>query len=709
MWREMFSYSLNPEIFFDADNLWTVVGFGPSDARETTGRRSASETRRQAEARWQSLAAGLTKQQRTLASTFIMEQSAPMAAALGATVHNLSAPGVFELPEQLSAMALLADDVGAGVAHRSRADAFRTIARLYGVDLAAMAPYELSLDRRINEQMFRLPAALLAFSRRSDRFKAELIGADLALREIGCLVPWSFAAKALTSPDWSRLDMACAQTPDSLPERETPLTVSRAIVQALADVPGQKEKLDTGAALLLDLYEQWDRTLHDLTVARLDPRLSMALLLQAKAREASVYHANFKLEGRTLRAWLDEAQTDPLPLLDALGESCLICKGAPERSPIATQMLDYGGPMFRVFKDSEIKIIRDWIGDLGQSDAWFLPESRREVLDRLSSAFVTPRSAIGQGVATVGITPTSIRQAYFMLQGRALPPTTRAFAADYCNFWLAKAEACVEKTKRSLPTHWQPGLMREWLLDTHRRHAERFEENLETAVPSREAVIAQALQLAPLTLIDGAWLQGYTDVSLAASRTGAPLFKTYWDELGNGSWKMNHPKVYRDVLAAMGKHLPPTGSLDFAFHPDLKDESFGLPVFWLAIGKFPLRYRAEILGLNLAMELSGVGGTYRDAQRFLKHHDLPTIFVDLHNAIDNVSDGHAAWAADAIDLHISALEDRGEAAQFWGRVRNGYEALEPIISICGGLDYFQTRSERADCRISAAEALHHAF
>ena len=347
--------------------------------------------------------------------------------------------------------------------------------------------------------------------------------------------------------------------------------------------------------------------------------------------------------------------------------------------------------------------------DNDRDDSWFLPESRVDVLRRLSPAFVQPRSAVGRGEPTLGVTPRSVREAYFALQGRALAPATRAFAADYCNFWLAKAATCIGKTERSLPSRWQPGLMREWLLEAHARHAERFERTCADAIPTREAVIDQSLQLAPLTLIDGAWLQGYADVALAASRTGAPLFKTYWDELGNGNWERNHPKVYRDVLLAMGKELPPTGSLDFAFHAELKTESFRLPVFWLAIGKFPLRYRHEILGLNLAMELSGVGGTYRNAQRFLRHHDFPTLFVELHNSIDNVSEGHAAWAVDAIDAHIAAIEDCEEAAQSWVRICGGYEALEPIGDICGSLDYFHKSSRHSDPKATAREALHHAL
>lgn len=709
MWRELFSYSLNPEIYFDAENLWTTVGANALPCGRSASPKRATEVRRIGEQRWEWLATHTTESQRIRASSFVLEQSAAMAAALGATVHNLSAPGVFEVPVQLSAMALLADDVGGGIAHRARADAFRAIARRHGVELAARAPYELSQDRRVNEGMLRLPAVLLALSRRSDRFTPELIGADLALRELGMLAPWCFAEKVLVAPEWSRLDMAVAQTSDCLPEGETPLSCALSIVQQLSSHSGVAARIETGIALLLALYEEWERLLHDLTVAHLDSHLSMALLLQSKAREASVYHDCFKLDGRTLREWFSDALTDPLPLLNAIGQNrSLVCKGVPKRSPLATWLLDHGGPMFRVFASDDIKTIHDWIGDLGQADTWFLAESREDVLRRLSPAFLQPRLPVGRGALTLGFVPASVREAYFTLQGRALAPATRAFAADYCEFWLSKAKACVDKTPRSLPSHWQPGLLREWLLDVHARQADRFEAGRGGTVPSREAVIEQSLQLAPLTLIDGAWLQGYTDVALAASGVGANLFKTYWDELGNGKWQHNHPKVYRDVLAAMGKRLPPTGSLEFAFHPDLRSESFRLPVFWLAVGKFPLRYRPEILGLNLAMELSGVGGAYRSAQCFLRYHKLPTTFVDLHNTIDNVSNGHAALAVDAINTCIAAIEGADEAARFWIRVRNGYEALEPISHVCGTLDYFRVATQRSS-KATALETLHHAF
>jgi hypothetical protein len=73
-----------------------------------------------------------------------------------------------------------------------------------------------------------------------------------------------------------------------------------------------------------------------------------------------------------------------------------------------------------------------------------------------------------------------------------------------------------------------------------------------------------------------------------------------------------------------------------------------------------------------------VGGTYRSARRFLRHYGFSTAFVDLHNTIDNVSTGHSAWAADAIDAYMRALPTAQAVAEQWQRVRVGYESLAPM-------------------------------
>jgi hypothetical protein len=199
-------------------------------------------------------------------------------------------------------------------------------------------------------------------------------------------------------------------------------------------------------------------------------------------------------------------------------------------------------------------------------------------------------------------------------------------------------------------------------------------------VPSRAALVDQTVQLAPLTLIDGSWLQGFTDHEQAAGEVGHFLFETYWDELGNGQPRLNHPLIYRQVLAEMDVTPPPSGSAEFARWPGFRDASFALPVYWLCVGRFPRTFLPEVLGLNLAMELSGVGGTYRRARIALKAHGFSTRFVDVHNTIDNVATGHSAWAADAVDTHLAGTPEGpgpGGREQTWHRVRVGYRSLNP--------------------------------
>ena len=166
-------------------------------------------------------------------------------------------------------------------------------------------------------------------------------------------------------------------------------------------------------------------------------------------------------------------------------------------------------------------------------------------------------------------------------------------------------------------------------------------------------------------------------MQLASSERGHFLFATYWDELGNGDLSLNHPLIYRDVLREMGVDLPPTRSPEFAAWsaaPGRVVRAAGLLAGRSA--RFPRTFEPEILGLNLAMELSGVGGSYRRARQALKEYGFSTAFVDIHNTIDNVATGHSAWAADAIDGYM-AQQTLTSRAGAWDRIRAGYRSLNP--------------------------------
>ena len=122
--------------------------------------------------------------------------------------------------------------------------------------------------------------------------------------------------------------------------------------------------------------------------------------------------------------------------------------------------------------------------------------------------------------------------------------------------------------------------------------------------------------------------------------------------------------------------------LEFAQRRRLRDDSFEIPTLWLSISCFPRHFLPEILGLNLAVELAGVGGPYMEARDTLRHFRYPTLFVDVHNAADNVSVGHAAWAMNAIKRHMDEVADRDgphSVDHIWHRVWSGVRATLPQI------------------------------
>ena len=329
--------------------------------------------------------------------------------------------------------------------------------------------------------------------------------------------------------------------------------------------------------------------------------------------------------------------------------------------------------MFRVFSPEDLHVVRRWIGSLS-GPAEGTPRDGGAV------AVARPLRLTAWRPESKGRAPTDLREAYHLLLSRTDTPAVRAWAREYVHGWLGRSRHGMDDSKPSLPVHWTARGLRPWLVDMHDQHNEAFEQDAQQELPSRETLIDSTVQLAPLTLIDGAWIKGFTDYEHASSEIGHSLFDTYWDELGNGEAQLNHPLIYREVLQQMGVELPPTASRAFAEWEGIRKSSFELPVYWLSIGRFPQTFMPEVLGLNLAMELSGVGGTYRRARLALKKYGFSTRFVDIHNTVDNVATGHSAWAADAIDTFLASItlaQGAGAHDAAWQRIRTGYRSLNP--------------------------------
>lgn len=677
-WRALYTAAADPEALLPrklVETLSTELGRhgteGPDELTEL--QRQAAEWSSAESERFRGVVAAAKDREGEPGVSVLTRRAAlhcaPLALSSGAWLQWLSAPGNAEEVVALTILKLYASDIDVGYPRAARGSAYLRLLREMKLSDNAVPVGRLSRDPRIGDGSFYVPAMLLAMSRLPDDLRDEIVGADLCLRAVGLLPPLqALKNHRPTATDWTAVDPAKARNPD----QPTGIEQSRCAVEAVLAADGKEERVLAGFRWALAALRRWcDDVLADLDAAR-DPGYEFAELLRMRAREGAVYHQDFTLgDGRPLAHWLQEAHTDPAPLMAALAASRLVKPGRSDRSPLVNGLVGEGGPMFRVFACQDLAVIRRWIDALPADG-----HGAGEIPSRPPAPAYLPALA---GIPEIGVPPADIRDAYYLLVRRTDTPALRRWARAYVYGWLARARYDIGGGEFPLPERWTQEGLRPWLADMHDRHNEGFEQD-DSAVPTREALIDSTVQLAPLTLIDGSWIAGFSDHEHASSEIGYSLFETYWDELGNGEQRLNHPLIYREVLAEMEAEPPPTASREFSRWQRLRDISFELPVYWLAIGRFPQTFMPEVLGLNLAMELSGVGGTYRRAHIALKAHGFSARFVDIHNTIDNVASGHSAWAADAVDTYLTGVPtSQGSAAleTAWDRVRVGYRSLNP--------------------------------
>ncbi|MER5627530.1 iron-containing redox enzyme family protein [Streptosporangium sp. NPDC002544] len=612
----------------------------------------------------------------------VLLNSAPLALAGGAWLQWMSSSANGDTELALQVLALYATDIGVGSPHADRGSVYRALLARRRVAVES-SPLRLVANEQVETFSFRLPALLLAMSRLPGRYFAELLGADVLLRAVGWLPPLAALPPATfddTVP--GDLDLGGRRPGEQVSALDRSVNAAKTLLAN--DETGEEttRRLLLGFGWAAHELRQWCARLRgEMKLAR-HPDYDVWRLLFSRARQAAVYHGRYMLEGRPLAEWFADVDAGPAAFLDALAGSGLVRPGHPDRSPLLRGLIGEKGPMFRVFTEDELAVLRRWIAQLpteecGSDDRedlhvaqwnWFRTGAKRQA--------VLPAAGPQAGE----VEPTTLRDAYHALLTRTDTPGLRRYAYVYATRWLTRSRFGLNQASRQLPVRWdQESGLRGWLEDQHDRHSEQVSQ-AEDGLPTREQLIRSTLQLAPLIMIDGGWLQGFTDYRLASSEAGQFLFRTYWDELGNGDIDLNHPRIYRALLAEMGYDLPDTASPEFAAWPGFDDRSFALPVYWLSIARFPRTFHPEILGLNLAMELSGVGGSYRTARTALREYGFSTQFVDLHNTIDNVATGHSAWASDAIDCYLADMPsggDQGQLGQVWERIRLGYRSLNP--------------------------------
>lgn len=192
---------------------------------------------------------------------------------------------------------------------------------------------------------------------------------------------------------------------------------------------------------------------------------------------------------------------------------------------------------------------------------------------------------------------------------------------------------------------------------------------------SKAAYIWGIVQMSPLVLVDGCWLQN-SHLLHKTQPEIAKIFATiYADETGDGVLAKDHRYIFRQLLGSLQVAVPEVASLQFSQWTGFIDSAFEVPCYMLAIGHFPQQFLPELLGLNLAIELAGLGKDYPKLVDEMRYWNIDPAIVSIHIAADNYTAGHSFLAQQAVKLYLAQIGDETIANQHWRRIYCGFISL----------------------------------
>ncbi|KAI9659668.1 MAG: hypothetical protein M1829_006576 [Trizodia sp. TS-e1964] len=223
--------------------------------------------------------------------------------------------------------------------------------------------------------------------------------------------------------------------------------------------------------------------------------------------------------------------------------------------------------------------------------------------------------------------------------------------------------------------------MQSWLDYNSRRKAGDKRELYMTSEEARDSIT----RLAPLRLVDGAWLAHVNKISTSTALRKATRFA--WQilskELGDGELKKNHVNVYRNLVSAASGELLEPHSLSFIGPHHQMDDSnvWKAAVAQQLISLLPERFMPELLGFNLHFE--AISFETLVTSRELGELGYPPLYYLLHISIDNPHSGYTAMALEAVIEYLASVERNSGTKELniaWNRVRAGCVLSEYLMA-----------------------------
>jgi hypothetical protein len=599
----------------------------------------------------------------------------------GAWLARVAQPAMAHLPVPGALFAIYCRMVGPTSDSIPLPLRFRNLLTALNLDLPPLYSPTFFSDPRCPDFALHLPCLHLSLLHRPRTFFPELLGYTLA----HCFLDPAWWARLAGG-----LDSAWVSARERFSNDVRPL--ASAAWESYLRTDGDSERIRAGWHLYRRSFEALLLAASGDGHRPITAQEAMADIVRTKRPYAVAYHRRVMLRGRSLDRWLEEAENDPAPLLEALRNSPYVNLACPAASRLIRAM-DFGGSMFGAFTADERRLCLEWIEN---------PAAEAEPEDSRGTAL----GRAGETGTVQAPSNTAVRPGKHSENRRRL--FTALLRAESSGDCPPEAAIAVErmlrrsrrldwlKPGRHCPRHYDPAAFSSWIESIYRREVTRYRPPRGDPGIGREFCLWAILQLAPAILVDGCWLAGIPTASENLGEVERHLLHIYADEVGMGKPEQNHANVYRRLLESLDLAIPDFETEAFARDPRFVDAAFEFPAYMLAIGLLKNRYFPEMLGLNLAIELSGLGAAYMQVVDILRHHGIDPAIIQLHQTIDNLESGHAARARDAVLLYLDRIRRSDSAAvqAAWFRVRLGYLSLQTaVLPLAGRLiqRYFADR------------------
>ena len=528
------------------------------------------------------------------------------------------------------------------------------------IKIPVLYSYNYSQQRKLLPEMFDFSNIQLIFARFPRVLFPEILGFTLAYCQMSTFLEICFPSHQLAGHFFKQRQLRTEQ-------QMFPLL--RCILDYLDLFIDQKESLwlrvQNGFWLYhLQMQRCRDAFEHSLENSKLPSRV-IAELFQQKISAALGHHQKVLLQGKSLELWFSGMPENSLEFLQALKQSNYVDKVAPENS-LLLKLFEFKGPMFGVLNKHEITLIKDW-----------LTENETPTTIQLNTT---------QTITQLDKKPQSIKEyktishkeLYYRLVNVDLFPEFLPTAKNRVHHLL---QVC--RLFSALPfKHYSHQQFEQYIEAKYQREIKAYQPLQGKPKVSKEAYVWGLEQVAPMILIDGCWLQKSLSIQNVNSDISKILFSIYCDELGNGNFDQSHPVIFQQLLDSLSIKVPSVYSPKFIEHSGFIKSAFDLPVYMMGLSHFSVDFLPELLGLNMAIELSGLGKSYMSLVDEWRYWGIDPAIATIHISIDNAASGHTFLAKKAIQLYMDDVMQHTGSQKIvdlhWRRIYTGFVSLQLV-------------------------------